>query len=88
MSELVSNAVRHATAVRSIEVAIHGEGGLVRIEVTQRGGTTTVADIEEAPSWPTETELVGRGLRIVDVLADRWGVEGDGRTTVWCELSC
>jgi anti-sigma regulatory factor (Ser/Thr protein kinase) len=66
VSELATNAVRHASS--AVELSIHRSGGRVRVEVADRGdGTPTqqAHDIQ-APS--------GRGLQIVEALADEWGV--------------
>lgn len=88
VSELVSNVIIHAADARSVEVAVRGGDDVVRIEVTQHGVPVIATGIQESPAWPAASELSGRGLRIVDALADRWGVDAGARTTVWCELSC
>lgn len=66
VSELATNVVRHAAS--AFELSIQRSGGLVRVEVTDRGAGAPDKqphDIE-APS--------GRGLQIVEALADEWGV--------------
>ncbi|HEY1698793.1 MAG TPA: ATP-binding protein [Trebonia sp.] len=88
LSELVSNALRHATplpgSLAGGEVRVTwelGSGGL-RLEVSDGGGET-VPRIHE----PTGSALGGRGLGIVDRLCLRWGVRRDaGASTVWAEL--
>jgi hypothetical protein len=36
---------------------------------------------------PTERDAAGRGLLLVDSVADRWGISAHlGERTVWCEL--
>jgi anti-sigma regulatory factor (Ser/Thr protein kinase) len=80
ISELVTNAVRHgscdATAVR-----VTLSDGRVRIEVT---------DGNPAPPQQREPELddpTGRGIRIINELATRWGHEPAAHgKTVWVEL--
>jgi anti-sigma regulatory factor (Ser/Thr protein kinase) len=83
VSELVTNAVRHAPAGESdeIELVIAREEGHLRIEVSDSGpGFTPVprADLSEASS--------GWGLHIMSKLAARWGVEVDGGARVWFEI--
>lgn len=79
VSELASNSVLHADS--EFEVSVEVEDDCVRVGVTDAGdGEPTVRDVDTtAPS--------GRGLHIVDALADRWGIEprGSGKT-VWFEL--
>lgn len=89
-SEVVSNAVRHTRSGDGghfeVTVATCTAGSRVRIEVTDQGGPSVprpgAADGD--PSLFTG----GRGLMIVDVLADRWGHDGDERgRVVWFEVS-
>jgi anti-sigma regulatory factor (Ser/Thr protein kinase) len=81
VSELVTNGVQHGGT--SFEVAIHRTDAEIRIEVTDRGGGTP------AMRSPTPDDAAGRGLRIVDMLAKRWGVShlAAAGKTVWCTLS-
>lgn len=81
LSELVTNAVLHGT--EPIEVCVSGEGGVVRIEVSD-------GDAHSAHLVPQAHRLDrpgGLGLHIVDALARRWGtdVREDGKT-VWAEI--
>jgi serine/threonine-protein kinase RsbW len=77
-SELATNAVRHART--DFVVQVETTPIRVRVEVTDTGtGSPVVRALDaQAPS--------GRGLRIVDTLADEWGVietaPGPGKT-VW-----
>jgi anti-sigma regulatory factor (Ser/Thr protein kinase) len=74
VSELVSNALLHGAGTISVDIAY--EEGLLRLDVTDQGGTSL-------PHLETG-ELGGRGLRLVDLLADAWGVEKNARETrVW-----
>ncbi len=81
VSELVSNAVRHAKPLPdgTIRVSWTVRGGVVEVEVTDGGGPTTPRPAPQS-LWSSN----GRGLRIVRSLAHEWGVSEDrsGRT-VW-----
>jgi len=90
ISELVTNAVRHASIdVRDrVALTLRDRHGTLRVEVVDsraRGGA-----IEEAPRQTGRRDgeqRSGWGLPIVAELTDRWGVErGPGRTCVWCEI--
>jgi len=90
LSEFVTNSLRHARALDSgmirIAWALTGEG-LLRIEVTDGGGTTRPST---KPYSMSVSAHAGRGLEIVDRLADRWGSqreEGGDEYTVWAELA-
>src|SRR6266536_1695627 len=79
-SELATNAVLHGE--RPIAVAVEAGGHRLRVEVS-----------DAAPALPVELDLGpeienGRGLAIVEAVADEWGAErvaGDGKV-VWAEL--
>jgi anti-sigma regulatory factor (Ser/Thr protein kinase) len=76
VSELVTNAVRHG--IGTISLRIDAEATALRIEVADEG------NVEVAPS-PTPGAHGGWGLRIVEQLADDWGVLA-GSTKVWFRL--
>ncbi|MGW0588569.1 ATP-binding protein [Streptosporangium sp. NPDC002607] len=81
VSELVTNAVKHGGAACALR--IRGDGGLVHGELFDPGaGAPRVCarDMEATG---------GRGLQIVDALADDWGVthSPSGGKTVWFILS-
>ncbi|GAA2421799.1 hypothetical protein GCM10010405_00040 [Streptomyces macrosporus] len=83
VSELATNAVRHG--------APPGRGFRVRLEVPERGVLRVeVHDSGAGRPWvrrPAPDEEGGRGLLLVDALADVWGVRerGPGKA-VWCEF--
>jgi hypothetical protein len=80
LSELISNALRHATPLPGsvVRVAWWLDDDCLEIAVSDGGG-------------PTVPVVNGRGLGIVDRLALRWGVcsppDGARETTVWAELA-
>jgi DNA-binding NarL/FixJ family response regulator len=77
-SELVTNAVRHAKS--AARVAVEVVGAKVRVSVTDDGPGVP------ATARPSPDAESGRGLELVEGLADRWGViELDVGKTVWFE---
>jgi anti-sigma regulatory factor (Ser/Thr protein kinase) len=79
VTEVATNAVRHARSAFAVEVVCDGD--LVRIAVrdasTKRPKLRPMSDAGES----------GRGLRIVADCAARWGCDLDeGGKTVWAEL--
>lgn len=85
ISELVTNAVRHATHGSSedtVSLAVGVAKQCVRIEVCDSGTGFTIEAIDaRAPD-----ALDGRGLLIVDAIAQRWGASRGGRHCVWTEI--
>ena len=79
VSELVTNAVRHARSDR-FEVRLDVRPDMLRLEVHDEGSGF---DPRIAPS---DDGTGGYGLFIVDRLADRWGVERDEGGVIWLEL--
>ncbi len=80
-SELVTNAVTHTGAPAQLLLTREPDTRLLRISVSD--GSTRHPSPREADL----DALGGRGLAIVDVLAQSWGVtdQGDGKA-VWAEL--
>ena len=83
VSELITNAVRHALGGRppEVELRIRGEPGRIRVVVSDPGG-----GFEPMPRLPTAAEGSGWGLYLVDRIADRWGVLSKDRNEVWFEI--
>lgn len=84
ISELVTNAVVHTgcpAVLRMLFGSGAAEAGTVRVEV---------ADISAAPPRPRHAageDTNGRGLELVDGLADRWGWQPEGAgKRIWCEV--
>ena len=78
VSELVTNAVRHAAGER-FEVRLVLRPGVLRLEVRDGG------EGFEPVVAPSDDGSGGYGLYIVDRLSDRWGVERRPGS-VWLEL--
>ena len=81
VSELVTNAVRHA-AGDVLRLVISHKRGVLRVEVHDPGDGFEV----RSPS-PDPRRSSGWGLVLVDELADRWGVDRAPRTRVWFEMA-
>ncbi|MEV7082144.1 ATP-binding protein [Streptomyces sp. NPDC093516] len=80
VSELVGNAVRH-TGARVFGLRLHRRRGWIRVEVRDPSrGLPCLMPVQEM-------DVSGRGLFLVDKLADRWGVDllPRGKTT-WFEM--
>jgi serine phosphatase RsbU (regulator of sigma subunit)/anti-sigma regulatory factor (Ser/Thr protein kinase) len=83
LSEVVTNSVVHGGSQDSadwigLDVELSPEA--LRVEVRDHG-----PGFEPAPALPAPLQTGGRGLYLVDELADRWGV-ADGGRRVWFEL--
>ena len=90
ISELFTNAVRH-TDSEKVSCELWVIGVRLRLEVTDEGGSR--ARTPHARGTDHDGEC-GRGLLLVSVLSDEWGVrpeaqQGRGRGhAVWAELPC
>jgi anti-sigma regulatory factor (Ser/Thr protein kinase) len=80
VSELVTNAVKYGPEDEAIRLIIHSDGECVRFTVHDLG-LGPLPEMREAD----DPAPGGHGLRLVNSLADRWGVER-GSTRVWFEL--
>jgi anti-sigma regulatory factor (Ser/Thr protein kinase) len=80
-SELVTNAILYGHG--PLELRAHTEGSALRIEVRDQEPASPPVLRSDADL----TEIGGRGLQLVDTLADRWGwsAEAEGKV-VWFEL--
>lgn len=84
MSEIVTNAVRHAGLAGSepIRLMVSLAPAVLRMEVIDEG-----AGFEPMVMRPDETqEPGGWGLWLVEKLTDRWGVDLAHSVQVWCEF--
>jgi len=79
VSELATNAVIHGGTPFSVSVSCLGS--TIRIAVRDRNETPPIVR-DAAPDSRS-----GRGLRLVDAVADDWGVDANpGGKTVWADL--
>jgi PAS domain S-box-containing protein len=82
-SELATNAMCHGGTACELILMVDPAEGFVRVEVRDEGGGEVVRHV------PGAYEGTGRGLQIVDQLADSWGwhpaEDGPGKS-VWFEV--
>ena len=86
VSELVANSVEHSGAQKDqlIGLDVYAIEERVRVEVSDPGPGF---DLPHSPTQqPWEAEY-GRGLLIVDSVADSWGVSHGERSAAWFELA-
>ncbi|MFI6338316.1 ATP-binding protein [Streptomyces sp. NPDC050535] len=85
VAELAANAVTHGRVPgRDFRLTLYVVGDTLRIEVTDTRG-----DRDAHAQSPAADAESGRGLLIVDALADRWGTNTGPhpRKTVWAEVT-
>jgi len=81
VSELLTNAIRHARDTDAIELDLHATRACLRIEIQDRDR-----------QWPrprvvNELSESGFGFVLIDALAAKWGVrETETGKAVWAEL--
>jgi anti-sigma regulatory factor (Ser/Thr protein kinase) len=84
ISELVSNAVKHAAPLPDgfVRVSCSIDEDRLRIEITDGGAVT-----RPNPAVATVFALGGRGLDIVRTISREWGViQEDDTVTVWADV--
>jgi len=84
VSELVTNGIRHGAPREdgTLEVSWRTFDGLVQVAVCDGG---TVDTLE--PLQLNDVSLSGRGLHIVNYVADSWRVENDSGTRIVADLT-
>jgi anti-sigma regulatory factor (Ser/Thr protein kinase) len=79
-SELVTNAVLHART--EMTLSIEEQDGGIRVSVTDS------SPVSPALRRHSSNSTTGRGLQLIDQLADAWSVDDDnGGKTVWFALT-
>ena len=84
LSELVSNAIKHAAPLPSGDISVCWalQQDRLHLEITDGGALTRPQAAVAAVS-----SLGGRGLDIVRTICSEWGVTEDGNAvTVWADL--
>jgi anti-sigma regulatory factor (Ser/Thr protein kinase) len=84
VSELVTNAIRHADSAAGgadIGLDVSIEDGCIRVEVADPGPGFVPRERDSDTSRPG-----GWGLYLVDRIADRWGVVRNSMNRVWFEI--
>ncbi|MGW2651207.1 ATP-binding protein [Streptomyces sp. NPDC001393] len=84
VAELAANAATHGRVTgRDFRLTLYAVGDTLRIEVTDTRG-----DRLPQPARPAPDADSGRGLLLVEALADKWGVAPGlpPRKTVWAEI--
>ncbi len=80
VSELVTNAILHART--PVDLVVRRVKASVRVEVFDEGSGVA------QPLYPELEDSAGRGLGLVQAVANRWGVdEADIGKTVWFEIA-
>jgi anti-sigma regulatory factor (Ser/Thr protein kinase) len=80
VSELVTNAILHARS--PVNLVVRKVKSAVRVEVFDDGNGVP------QPLHPDHEADAGRGLGLVEAVANRWGVDDvDAGKTVWFEIA-
>lgn len=83
LSEMLTNVLVHTDADALLLAEVHGEAGRRRMRVE----VTDTSDDLPHKRRPGELASSGRGLMLIELLADLWGVDprGEGKS-IWFEL--
>lgn len=83
VSELATNGVKHARTFNGNRITLDAcvDPGRLRVQVRDGGH-----GFEHRRRRANSAEPGGWGLRLVEDLADSWGIEGEPSTTVWFEI--
>ena len=81
-TEVVTNAIRHARGTQAVIVRVR-KNNYIRVEVVDQGPM-----FDPEPQKTSTRAGSGRGLMVVDAVANTWGVEPDeAGKKVWFELA-
>lgn len=82
VSELITNVINHVGVGAPVTLRVTFPYGRLRIELTD-----PAPDILPTRLNPTGDQESGRGLALLDLFAESWGVvQGADSKTTWCEL--
>lgn len=82
VSEVVTNSIKHSGSADPIHLRVWERSSGLKVEVADGGFGFEPTQ----PAAPGDGEG-GRGLLILETVADRWGTSRDARARVWFELS-
>jgi len=82
VSEIVTNSIKHSGSDDPIQLRVWARASGLKVEVADGG-----FGFNARPPAVVSDEEGGRGLLILDALADRWGTACDIRARVWFELT-
>ena len=84
ISELVTNALRHASDSPDVTLQLVLTDDCIRVLVSDGGP----GEPKQARPDAGSSDVSGRGLWIVDAFTNHWGTEPNARggKTVWCEI--
>ena len=83
VSEMLTNVLVHTDADALLLAEVRGDSGSRRMRI----GVTDTSDALPHKRRPGELASSGRGLMLIELLADAWGVDpqGEGKS-IWFEL--
>jgi anti-sigma regulatory factor (Ser/Thr protein kinase) len=81
VSEVVTNSIKHSGSDDPIRLRVWTRRSGLKVEVADGG-----FGFQPAQPRSRDDAEGGRGLMILDALAERWGTSDDGRGRVWFEL--
>jgi anti-sigma regulatory factor (Ser/Thr protein kinase) len=82
VSELVTNSVRHSGSRDPIRLRVWTRPTGLKVEIADGG-----FGFEATHGGSADDAEGGRGLMILEALAERWGVSRDARARIWFELA-
>jgi anti-sigma regulatory factor (Ser/Thr protein kinase) len=83
-SELATNAVRHGSPLPNqvVDVTVRITQTVIRVDVQDEGAGFVLIGLDD----PADLTGLHLGLRLVESLADRWGMVRERGTRVWFEI--